>query len=422
MIDIEKWQEIFSTLSKHKLRTALTSIGVFWGIFMLTFLLWAGKGFENGVNNGFPKVTNTVWIWSQGVTQIPYQGMPIGRYIRLKADDVEAIKKNVPSVGFIKGQNSVGIWSGTPPYTVYKDKNGTFYVEGLHANMENIQSMRIKEGRSFNTLDDKQRRKVAIIGTRVKTQLFKEGQNPIGADITINGISFQVVGVFQSLSSGEQQQEEEKIYMPNDTLRYAFNQVGWVGSFIVLPKPGIHARVAEQDVKKYLSEIKKVDPNDKGVFGSFNLQNEHDKIQGLFTGINVFSWVVAIGTIIAGAIGVGNIMLIVVKERTREIGLRKALGATPASIVAMIVQESVFITAVAGYSGLAFAVILLEFISRMLEKSSSEGGESFFLNPQVDFVTAISALVVLIIAGLAASLMPASKAAAVNPIVALQDE
>ncbi|RYZ86449.1 MAG: FtsX-like permease family protein, partial [Moraxellaceae bacterium] len=213
-----------------------------------------------------------------------------------------------------------------------------------------------------------------------------------------------------------------KIYMPNDTLRFAFNQVGWVGSLIVLPKPGIHARVAEQDVKKYLSEVKKIDPNDKGVFGSFNLQDEHDKVQGLFTGINVFSWVVAIGTIIAGAIGVGNIMLIVVKERTREIGLRKALGATPSSIVAMIVQESVFITAVAGYSGLVVAVILLEFISRLLEKSKTDDGGSFFLNPQVDFTTAVSALVILVIAGLAASLMPAAKAASVNPIVALQDE
>ena len=423
MIDIEKWQEIFSTLSKHKLRTTLTAIGVFWGIFMLTVLLWAGKGFENGIIEGFPKVKNTVWIWSEGLTQLPYQGMPIGRYVRLEADDVAAIQKHVPSVGFIKGQNSVGIWEGTPPYTIYKDKNGSFFVEGLHANMENIQSMRIKEGRSFNEIDDKQKRKVVIIGTRVKTQLFKKDESPIGADVTINGISFQVIGVFQSLSGGNQQEEEEKIYMPNDTLRYAFNQVGYVGSFIVLPKPGTHARIVEEEVKKYLAERKKVDPQDKGVFGSFNLQNEHDKVQGLLTGINVFSWVVAIGTIIAGAIGVGNIMLIVVKERTREIGLRKALGATPMSIVAMIVQESVFITTFAGYCGLAFGVILLEFISTLLEKpAGGEGEGGFFLYPAVDFTTAIGALAILVIAGFLASLMPAAKAAGVNPIVALQDE
>ena len=420
IIDTEKWQEIFKTLGQHKLRTSLTAFGVFWGIFMLTVLLGAGKGLENGVIEGFPRVTNSVYIWIQGTTQVPYQGLPIGRQIRLEAADVKAIQDNVPSVSFIRGQNSVGIWDGTPPYTKYKDKNGTFYVQGTHAGMTNINSMRIIEGRSINETDDNERRKVAIIGTRVKTQLFDEGVNPLGENITISGISFTVIGVFKSLADGNQQQEEEKIYIPNDTLRYAFNQVGWVGSFVVIPQPGLHARIAEQDVKKYLAEIKKVSPDDVGVFGSFNLQNEFDKIQGLFTGIEVFSWMVAIGTIMAGAIGVGNIMLIVVKERTREIGLRKALGATPTSIVAMIVQESIFITAIAGYMGLVVGVFLLEGVSNVLEASG--GGSGMFRRPEVDFGTAISALVVLVIYGFLASLMPAAKAAAVNPIVALQDE
>ena len=420
IIDTEKWQEIFKTLGQHKLRTSLTAFGVFWGIFMLTVLLGAGKGLENGVIEGFPRVTNSVYIWIQGTTQVPYQGLPIGRQIRLEAADVKAIQDNVPSVSFIRGQNSVGIWDGTPPYTKYKDKNGTFYVQGTHAGMTNINSMRIIEGRSINETDDNERRKVAIIGTRVKTQLFDEGVDPLGENITISGISFTVIGVFKSLADGNQQQEEEKIYIPNDTLRYAFNQVGWVGSFVVIPQPGLHARIAEQDVKKYLAEIKKVSPDDVGVFGSFNLQNEFDKIQGLFTGIEVFSWMVAIGTIMAGAIGVGNIMLIVVKERTREIGLRKALGATPTSIVAMIVQESIFITAIAGYMGLVVGVFLLEGVSNVLEASG--GGSGMFRRPEVDFGTAISALVVLVISGFLASLMPAAKAAAVNPIVALQDE
>lgn len=420
MIDTEKWQEIFKTFGQHKLRTALTAFGVFWGIFMLTVLLGAGKGLENGVNKGFPRVPNIVWIWVQGSTQLPYQGMPIGRQIQFKPEDVAAIEKNVESVGFIRGQNSVGIWSGSPPYTVHKDKNGTFFVEGIHAGMTNINSLRIIQGREINEFDDREKRKTVIIGTRVRTQLFGEKEDPIGADITINGISFKVVGVFESLASGNQQQEEEKIYIPNDTLRYAFNQVGWIGSFVVQPKPGLHARVVEEDVKKYLAELKKVNPQDVGVFGSFNLQNEFDKIEGLFTGIKVFSWIVAIGTIMAGAIGVGNIMLIVVKERTREIGLRKALGATPNSIIGMIVQESIFITAVAGYSGLVIGVLLLEGIATLLDAAGGQAG--FFGKPEVDFATAISALVVLVISGLLASLMPAAKAAGVNPIIALQDE
>lgn len=420
MIDTEKWQEIFKTLGQHKLRTTLTAFGVFWGIFMLTVLLGAGKGLENGVNDGFPRVSNMVWVWVQGNTQLPYQGMPIGRQIQFKPEDVAAIEKNVASVGFIRGQNSVGIWSGTPPYTVHKNKNGTFYVEGIHANMENHNSLEIIAGRGINEFDDREKRKSVIIGTRVRTQLFGEGEDPIGADITINGISFKVVGVFKSLASGNEQQEEEKIYIPNDTLRYAFNQTGWIGSFIIQPKTGLHARVAEEDVKKYLAEINKVSPDDVGVFGSFNLQNEFDKIQGLFTGIAAFSWLVAIGTIMAGAIGVGNIMLIVVKERTREIGLRKALGATPGSIVGMIVQEAIFITTVAGYMGLVVGVLLLEGIGKLLEAGGGKAG--FFGKPEVDFATAFAALLVLVISGLLASLMPAAKAASVNPIVALQDE
>lgn len=420
IIDTEKWQEIFKTLGQHKLRTGLTAFGVFWGIFMLTLLLGAGKGLQNGVNEGFPRVPNIIFVWVQGNTQMPYLGMPIGRQISLKPDDVEAIEKNVPSVGFVRGQNSVGIWSGTPPYTVYKDKNGTFYIEGTHAHMDNIHSLRMKEGRYFNELDDLEKRKTVIIGTRVRTQLFAADENPIGANITINGISFKVVGVFESLANGNQQQEEEKIYLPNDTLRYAFNQVGAIGSLVVQPKPGIHARVAEEDVKKYLADIKKVDPKDVGVFGSFNLQNEYDKIEGLFTGIAVFSWVVAIGTIMAGAIGVGNIMLIVVKERTREIGLRKALGATPNSIVGMIVQESIFITTVAGYMGLVAGVLILEGVGKLLDATGGKAG--FFGKPEVEFATAFAALLVLVISGLLASVMPAAKAAGVNPIVALQDE
>jgi len=418
-IDVEKWQEIFNTLGRHKLRTTLTAFGVFWGIFMLTALLGAGKGFENGVSDGFPRVQNTVFIWSQGVTQLPYQGMPTGRQIKLQAEDIAEISRNVASVGMIKGQNAVGLWGGAPAYTVYKSKNGAFAVQGGFPGIDGIMTMQIDEGRSFDALDEQQRRKVAIIGARVESQLFGKDQRALGHDVTINGMSFQVIGVFHSLQNGNQQQEEEKIYLPNDTLRYAFNQVGWVGNFVVLPKPGVQASVAEADVKRYLAKKYRVNPDDKGVFGSFNLQNEFDKVQGLFTGIKMFSWVVAIGTIFAGAIGVGNIMLIVVKERTREIGLRKALGATPASIVLMIMQESLFITAIAGYAGLVVGTLVIQAIATML---GPQGKPGFFSRPAVDFETAVTALVVLITAGVLASLMPARRAAAVNPIVALQEE
>lgn len=420
LVDVEKWQEIFNTLGRHKLRTGLTAFGVFWGIFMLTVMLGATTGMRNGVNEGFPPMSNVIFIWSQGVTQLPYQGLPTGRQIQLQAGDVEAVQKNVGTVGMVKAQNYVGFWGGSPPYTVYKSKNGAFSVQGGFAGFERLQSTKIVEGRSFDALDEQQRRKVAVIGERVRAQLFRKGETALSADLTINGISFEVIGVFKSSSPGDEQQEEEKIYVPNDTLRYAFNQVGWVGNLVVLPKPGVSASVTEEDVKKFLAKSKRVNPDDKGVFGSFNLQNQYDKVQGLFAGMKDFGWVVAIGTILAGSIGVGNIMLIVVKERTREIGIRKALGATPASIVTMIIQESLFITAVAGYSGLVVGTLLLQGIANALDAKG--GAPGFFDHPEVDFTTAMVALAVLMFSGVLASLMPAARAAAVNPIVALQEE
>jgi putative ABC transport system permease protein len=420
IIDVEKWQEIFSTLGRHKLRTGLTAFGVFWGIFMLTVLLGAGKGFENGVYTGFPKVANVVWMWSGGKTQIPYEGMPLGRNVQLRPDDVAAIRKDVPSVGWIHGVNSVGVWGGSPPLTVHKSKNGVFGVQGAFPGIEKVDPMEIVEGRGLNELDDQEKRKVAVIGRRVKDLLFLPGEPVIGSELTVNGISFTVVGVFKWLQNGDVQQQEERVMLPNTTLRYSFNQVGVLGSFTFVPKPGIRSSVAEEDVRQYIHKRNKVSPDDKGVLGSFNLQNEADKIEGLFTGIRVFSWIVAIGTIFAGAVGVGNIMLIVVKERVREIGLRKALGATPASIVMMIMQESVFITAVAGYSGLVVAAGLLEWIANTMKANPGQSG--FMGPPEVEFQTAIVALAVLVISGVLASLMPAAKAAAVNPITALQDE
>src|SRR5690606_6264258 len=185
MIDTEKWQEMFTTLGQHKLRTGLTAFGVFWGIFMLTVLLGASKGLENGVMDGFPRVQNAVWVWIQGTTQVPHQGLSIGRQILLRPEDAAAIEKDVPSVSKVRGQNSVGIWGGSPPYTTYKDKNGSFFVQGTHAGMDQIHSFRILQGRTINTIDDEQKRKVAVIGTAVKDQLFGADEDPIGKDITV---------------------------------------------------------------------------------------------------------------------------------------------------------------------------------------------------------------------------------------------
>jgi putative ABC transport system permease protein len=287
-------------------------------------------------------------------------------------------------------------------------------VAGAFERIEDIESLKIIDGRSINALDMKDRRKVVLIGKRVRDQLFVKGEPVLGENITINGINFQVVGVSESLQQGNQQQEDEKVYIPNDTLRYAFNQTGFVGSLMLIPKPGIHAKVAEEDVKRYLAQRKKISPDDKGVFGSFNLQDESDKVDGLFIGIKAFSWIIAIGTIFAGAVGVGNIMLIVVKERTREIGLRKAVGARPAAILLQFLVEAIMLCFFGGIVGLLVGQGLTSIVRGIpaahLEKAHIP---AWAVALSFGFAAAV---------GLIFGMFPAIKAARLDPIEALRHE
>jgi len=417
-LDIDKWQEIWFSLRQHKLRTALTAFGVFWGIFMLSLLIGAGRGLENGATENLKKMPNAIFIWIQNPTQIAYKGTPLGRWVQLRDNDINYLKLNLNSIDKIYPQNSVGRWSGTPAYTTYKTNSGSYAIEGSYQGLESLHQIEMSEGRGIDRADETERRKVVIIGQKVKENLFKNGEPVIGAFINVAGINFQVIGVFKSSNVGSDGSDTEKLYMPNASLRYSYNQLSSIGSILIIPKPGFDAYKVQDDAINLLLEHHQVDPKDTAVFGKFNMQKIFDQVFGLFTGISVFSWIVATGTIMAGAIGVSNIMLIVVKERTREIGLRKALGATPLSIVAMIVQESLVITIFAGYLGLVLGVLFLELVNKAL----SMGGNQMFKDLSMDLHTGVVALTVLVIAGLIASLLPAAKAAKVNPIVALQDE
>lgn len=416
MIDIDKWQEIYMTVRRHKLRTGLTAFGVFWGVFMLVALLGAGKGLENGVKRTFERSENLVYVWTSGKTTLPYAGLSKGREIKLDDDDVKAITQSVDGVAAIAPSNFMGSQN-----VEHGDKNDVLQVTGEYPVLIKMQPFDIVEGRFIDEFDIRDLRKVAVIGSRVREVLFAPEENPIGQNIEINNVFFQVVGVFHSRRPGDDADRDgERIMIPNTTLRRVFNQGDRLHRLVLTPKPGVRSEVVEQRVNTLLRERHKIHPQDPSAIGTFNMQQEYEKVQGLFTGIKLFSWLVAIGTILAGAIGVGNIMLIVVKERTREIGIRKALGARPASIVLMIVQESIVITAVSGYAGLVVGVALLETINRALSKLGNDS--KFFANPEISFDTAFVAICVLIAAGLLASLLPAAKAAAVDPIVALQEE
>src|SRR5690554_3293849 len=414
------WRELLTSVSRHKLRTALTAFGVFWGIFMLVVLLGVGRGLQNGANANFGDVTNVLFLWSGGRTQIAHGGLAQGRWITLRSEDIDRIRERIPEVAFVGGFNRLGGW-GSGQYIVRGDKGGPFSVRGSHPGMAHLHSLDVSQGRFINQLDWDERRKIAVVGRGVQHVLFETWEDPIGKSINISGVNFTVVGTFNSRSTGDNAtDEEETIYIPNRTLRHTFNQMGWIGNITLIPQPGVHAAEVEAKVKELLHEHHRVHPDDRGVFASWNMQDAYDRVQGLFTGIAAFSWVVAIGTIMAGAIGVGNIMLIVVKERTREIGLRKALGSTPAAIVSMIVQESIVITTVAGYTGLVAGMLVLAGLNAPVV--SAGAGRGVVARSEVDLATSMTAVAVLVFAGFLAGLLPATNAARVNPIVALQEE
>jgi putative ABC transport system permease protein len=415
MFDLDKWGEIYATVKKHKLRTALTAFGVFWGIFMLVVLLGAGNGFENGVVGSFDIAKNTVFVWSQR-TSIPYKGLKAGRFIPFTNDDVIAIRQSIPEVAILAPRNNM---QGS--FTVNRNtKNASFSVYGEYPDYTGVKPVIMNDGRFINTLDIKDRRKIAVIGTRVQKVLFGE-DNPIGEYISIKGVFFKVVGIFKGRGSAEDNQEDaQTIFIPSTTLQQAYNQYNRVDFFAMVPHDGIPAEVIEKKVKTLLSQRHNIHPDDVRALGSANVEEEFNRIQGLFIGIKGFSWVVSIGTIIAGIIGVGNIMLIVVKERTKEIGIRKALGATPWSIISLILQESIVITGVAGYIGLVTGTGLIALINFLLKKNNAEG--EFFANPEVNLTIAVTALLLLVICGALAGLIPATKAANIDPVVALRDE
>ncbi len=327
MFDYDKWQEILATVKKNKLRTFLTMFGVFWGIFMLMLLLGSGKGLENGVTKNFGGwATNSGFVWTNRTT-MAYQGMKPGRYIRFTNEDKEAIEQQVEGLGVISPRNNIGGWRGGNNVS-RKTKTGAFTINGDYPEYQQVQIVNVYSGRHINAKDIEDKRKIAVIGESVAKILFEEGEDPIGEYILIKGVFFQVVGTFKSLRGGEQgNRDTQTIYVPFTTFQQAFNIGNKIGWFAFTAKPGVEVSLVEEEIKRVLRERHKVHPEDVNALGSENLQKEFGQINGLFNGISIFVWIVGTGTLLAGVIGVSNIMLIIVKERTKEIGVRKSAGS-----------------------------------------------------------------------------------------------
>jgi putative ABC transport system permease protein len=416
IFDKDNWQEIFIALKSNKLRTALTAFGVFWGLFMLIVLIGSGRGLYNGATKAFKNIaTNSVFIWARQSTK-PYKGFNRGRRFHFNNSDIDALKENLTDLEYLAPRIQLGGHRATS--TVSRGlKNGSFTTYGDFPEIINIRSVNIMNGRFINDNDIKDKRKVAVIGKRVKKLLFDDDEKYMGEYIKINGVDFRVVGLFGSYATGDDaERDEETLIVPFSSFQQAFNYNNIVGYFALTSVKGVPVSIVKDRALKILASRHNIAPDDTMAFGHWNLEKVYIKINNLFLGINGLNWFVGILSLLAGIIGVSNIMLIIVKERTREIGIKRAIGATPLDITGQIVLETVFLTTVSGYAGLFLGVSLLEIVSAVIEKY---GKIEMFKSPEVDLQISLIAFAILVVSGVLAGLIPAKRAIDIQPVNAI---
>jgi len=396
----------------------MTGFSVAWGIFMLILLLGSGNGLQHGMENNFKGVTkNALWIWSRQ-TQVAHDGLQAGRRIQFTNEDYNfLVNMFQDDIADISGR--FRLWGrGT---VTYKDNYGDYDLEGVRPEFKNIQIVDMRQGRYLNQVDMNEFRKVAIISLPIKEALFKD-EDPIGKYIRISNVPYMVVGIFEN----PERRDDEQIYIPVNTAQRVFNGSNQLSELAIATNALTVAenKRIEDAVRTTLMKRHRVAPDDKQAIGIWNTLEHFKQAQGVFSGIRLFVWVIGIMTIIAGIVGVSNIMIILVKERTKEIGIRKAIGATPWSVIRLVLAESVFITTLSGFLGLVFGMGLLSAISIILQNIANQSPqvEKIFFNPTANVSVVVAALIVLIVAGLIAGFVPARRAAGIKPIEALHDE
>lgn len=416
----DSWAEIIEALSSNWFRTVLTAFGVLWGIFILVILLAAGNGLENGIKQGFSGMaTNSMFMWSQTASQ-PYKGLPKGRRYNFKTDDVPAIKQNVQGLRFVSPRNQLGGFRGSNN-VVRGLQTGAFNVYGDYPEIIQQQPMDITSGRFINYSDINEKRKVAIIGSGVQSALYESKEEVIGSYIKINGVNFMVIGTYKKKgNNGDPEEMQKEIYVPFTAFSQAFNMGDIVGWMAITAQDDYSITELKSQIFDVIKTRHTINPNDDRAVGNFDLYEEYSKINGLFTALNFVAYFVGILVLLSGIIGISNIMLIVVKERTKEIGIRRALGATPWSIRAQILLESIFLTIVSGMAGIVLATAVLWLVNYQL--STMDTSEMMFINPSVNIGVVFIALTILIVSGLLAGLIPAQNAIKVKPVEALRTE
>jgi putative ABC transport system permease protein len=415
IFDLDRWQEIWFTITHNKSRSFLTAFGVFWGMFMLVVMVGAGVALQRGMSSqieGF--ATNSCFVWTEQTSE-PFEGLKKGRRWNMENADIHVLLNKIPEIQYLA---PVLFGNGGTNNVTRNDKAGSFGVKGNYPSYNQIDESKMVFGRYINDIDISEKRKVCVIGERVYEVLFPKDENPLGKNIQVNGIYFQVIGVARHTSDinigGD---AKESVVLPFSTMQQAFNQGNIVHFLAVTAQPGIKVKIIEDRIRQVLTEIHKISPDDKKAVGGFNIEDQFNMFLYLGIGIAFLIWFVGSGTLIAGAVGVSNIMLVTVRERTKEIGIRRALGATPRNIITQILSESIILTLIAGISGLMVGVGLLSLVGLALSQS-----DQFFKDPQISFTVAISALLILLVIGTLAGFIPANRAMSIKPIEAIREE
>lgn len=419
IFDRDTWQEIFGSIQKNKVRTIITVVGVLWGIFIYIALSGAAKGLDNGFEREFENVAmNSMFVWAQS-TSIPYDGFKTGRNPQLKIQDAQTLRNNIPDIQFIAPRNAKGVFDGSAgSQIVRRSKSGTYAIYGDFPEYTKIATKKIYDGGRFiNQADIDKQRKVCVIGERTQKELFEKDENVVGKFIRIDNIYFQVIGVHKYIQGGGFESDGD-VFIPFSTFKKLYNTGDNVDWFTIAAYDDADVIEVEERVKQTLKRIHRVSPKDERAFGSFNLGEIFGKIMGFAKGMTFLSLVVGIATIIAGVIGIGNILLISVKERTKELGIRRALGATPGEVKAQIILESVFLTFVAG----VFGIVLGAFVLSGIDMATASLEDFPYTNPTVPISFISGALIIMITLGTLIGIIPAQRAVSIKPIDALREE
>ena len=416
IFDRDTWQEIFGSIKKNKLRTFITMLGVGWGIFLFITLLGAARGMENGFNREFRNLaTNSIFLWAQN-TERPYKGFQRGRRMQLTVQDVSAIEKLVPNIQFVAPRSVQGVFGGPPASVKRSTTTKTYKLFGDYPILDKVNKVKIVEGRFLNLDDIKEERKVCVIGQKIVDELFEEDEKVVGDYVEINGSFFQVIGLYKTKNDGFEQ--DDSIHIPFSTYRKINNTGDRIGWMVIAADETADIIKVEKEVKSVLKRRYGVHPDDTRAFGAFNLGEMIDKITGFITGMKFLTWFVGIATLIAGVIAIGSILLITVKERTKEIGIRRAIGAKPSSVRGQILLESVFLTLMAGIIGIIFGGLILFLLNEFVAGK----GDFPFINPTVNIPIALGAVAALVTLGTLIGLIPAQRALVIRPIEALREE